>query len=113
MGLFCNIDITKTDIGMFLIDFVGFERPLTSRELKQNGCSNKYLLHVRHGFVFDCKDKAEQNICLASRCNEVKGLGDILSHLNIVFCAGRAPHFKILRAAQAHTELFTMYRGNV
>jgi len=111
LGLFCNIDITVADIGMYLIDFLGFERAMTKVE-SEGRISNKYLLHIRAGYVFDCKAKALANICLASRCNQTARLGPMYQpHLGIVYKPGGVHHFVILRAAFANCELLTTYNN--
>ena len=109
-GLFCNIDITEFDIGMYLLDFIGFERMMTENE-KNGRFRNKYLLSIGKGRVLDCQKKAKANICMASRCNQARGLrGKPTMHLEIVY---DPPHFKIIAAASANSELLTTYHGIV
>jgi hypothetical protein len=109
-GLFCNIDIYDSDIGIYLMDFIGKERVMSVDEL--NGIfDNKYLLTVRKGWVFDCKEKAIGGICLASRCNQAAGLGRRLKmHLQIIYRP--VPHLKIIGSCRAHNELLTSYNSN-
>ena len=64
LGLFCHIDIYESDVGMYLLDFIGHSRDLTKSEL--NGrIMNKYLLTLGNGRVLDCKQTAVNDVCKA------------------------------------------------
>ena len=111
LGLFCHIDIYESDVGMYLLDFIGHSRDLTKSEL--NGrIMNKYLLTLGNGRVLDCKQTAVNDVCKASRCNQARGLrGSPSQNLEIVFLP--KPHLKISASSFANSEMLTSYHGIV